>query len=39
MKQRNSILPMIQKKLLSLKDREQALLTDLLSKAKGEKTE
>ena len=34
MKQRNSVLPMIQKKLLGLKTREQALLQELLEKSK-----
>ena len=36
MKQRNSVLPLIQKKLLSLKAREQELLEELLQKSKGE---
>lgn len=36
MKQRNAVLPIIQKKLLALKDNEQWLLTELLEKAKGE---
>ena len=39
MKQRNSLLPIIRKKLLSLKSLEQNLLTELLKKAKGEKSE
>lgn len=39
MKQRNSILPIIQKKLLTLKENELNLLTELLKKAKGEKSE
>ena len=39
MKQRNSVLPIIQKKLLALKEKEQKLLTELLEKAKGEKQE
>ena len=39
MKQRNSVLPMIQKKLIALKNCEQALLNKLLQKSKGEKTE
>ena len=34
MKQRNSVLPIIQKKLLALKNKEQALLTELLEKSK-----
>jgi hypothetical protein len=38
-KQKNSVLPIIQKKLLALKDKEQELLTELLEKAKGEKQE
>ncbi len=38
-KQRNSVLPVIQKKLLVLKDKEQELLTELLKKSKGEKQE
>lgn len=37
-KQRNSVLPTIQKKLLALKACEQALLEELLQKTKGEKT-
>lgn len=37
MKQRNAILPIIQKKLLSLKEKEQELLTELLEKPKEEK--
>lgn len=36
MKQRTSVLPMIQKKLLALKEREQELLIELLQKSKGE---
>ena len=36
MKQRNSVLPIIQKKLLALKEKEQKLLTELLEKSKGE---
>ena len=39
MKQRNSILPIIQKKLLTLKENELNLLTELLKKAKGERSE
>ena len=39
MKQRDSVLPIIQKKLLALKDKEQELLTELLEKAKGEMEE
>ena len=39
MKQRNAVLPIIQKKLLTLKDKEQELLNQLLDKAKGEKQE
>lgn len=35
MKQRNSVLPMIQKKLLLLKDKEKALLEKLVAKSKG----
>lgn len=38
-KQRNSVLPIIQKKLLALKAREEELLRELLEKAKGEKQE
>lgn len=38
MKQRNSVLPVIQKKLLSLKACEQELLEDLLQRAKGEES-
>ena len=34
MKQRNSVLPIIQKKLLSLKEKEQEILTQLLEKSK-----
>ena len=37
MKQRNAVLPIIQKKLLALKDKEQELLSELLNKAKVEK--
>lgn len=37
MKQRTSVLPIIQKKLLSLKEKEQELLTQLLEKSKEEK--
>lgn len=37
MKQRNSVLPIIQKKLLSLKEKEQELLIELLEKSKEEK--
>ncbi len=37
MKQRNSLLPMIRKKLLLLKDREQELLSDLLRRWEEEK--
>ena len=36
MKQRNAVLPIIQKKLLELKDKEQELLNKLLDKVKGE---
>ena len=36
MKQRNAVLPIIQKKLLALKDKEQELLNKLLDKVKGE---
>ena len=36
MKQRNSILPTIQSKLLSLKTQEEMLLTELIKKSKGE---
>ena len=36
MKQRNSILPTIQSKLLSLKSQEEILLTELLKKSQGE---
>lgn len=39
MKQRNAVLPIIQKKLLTLKEKEQKLLTKLLEKSKGEKQE
>ena len=38
-KQRNAVLPIIQKKLLSLKDKELELLTELLQKSKGGKRE
>ena len=34
MKQRNAVLPIIQKKLLALKEKEQELLTELLEKSK-----
>lgn len=37
MKQRDTLLPIIQKKLLAFKDKEQALLTELLKKTKGER--
>lgn len=36
MKQRNSVLPIIQKKLLSLKEKEKEILENLLEAAKGE---
>ena len=36
MKQRNSVLPVIQKKLLSLKENEKEILENLLEAAKGE---
>lgn len=36
-KRRDSILPVIQKKLLSLREKEQMLLTELLERAKGGK--
>lgn len=36
MKQRNAVLPIIQKKLLSLKAKEQELLTEVLEKSKEE---
>lgn len=36
MKQRNSLLPMIQKKLLSLKEKEKEILENLLEAAKGD---
>lgn len=36
MKQRNAVLPIIQKKLLSLKEREQALLEELMRQSKGD---
>ena len=39
MKQRNSVLPIIKKKLFALKEKEQKLLTELLEKAKEEKEE
>ena len=35
MKQRNSVLPMIQKKLMSLKEKEKEILENLLEAAKG----
>ncbi len=38
MKRRDSVLPTVQKKLLSLKEFEQELLTELLRKAKGDET-
>lgn len=38
MKQRNTVLPVIRKKLLVLKEREAALLKALLQKTKGENT-
>lgn len=38
MKQRNSVLPMIKKKLLSLKEKEKEILENLLEAAKGEDT-
>ena len=37
MKRRDSVLPIIQKKLLALKEFEKELLTELLSVSKGEK--
>ena len=37
-RQRNSILPIIQKKLLTLKSQEKKLLEELLEKSKGSKT-
>lgn len=37
MKQKNAVLPIIHKKLLSLKEKEQELLTELLEKSKEEK--
>lgn len=39
MKQRNPLLPVIQKKLAALKNKEQKILTELLNKTKGEKQE
>lgn len=38
MKQRNSVLPILQKKLLSLKDREKTLLEQLIEQSKGVET-
>ena len=39
MKQRNSVLPMIQKKLLNLKEKEKEILENLLKAVKGDEVE